>query len=194
MTVKGRPVSRNPNNFLINPAYQQVFRDAHAANFSGQSHLSDMDKEGVDVGILLPTAGMYAIWSDHIDAPLAAAMARAYNNYLADYCKTDKTRLKGIALLPLQNIEESVIELRRAVKDLGFVAAFMRACKRLFRRAALFGWCSPLRAARSIFDTAVRYVSLAISVSPLSMDLTNFLIWVRMVARCAMFWARLTFS
>ncbi|MEC9140739.1 MAG: amidohydrolase family protein [Chloroflexota bacterium] len=127
MTVKGRPVSRNPNNFLVNPAYQQVFRDAYAANFSGQSHLSDMDKEGVDVGILLPTAGMYAIWSDHIDAPLAAAMARAYNNYLADYCKTDKTRLKGIALLPLQNIEESVIELRRAVKDLGFVAAFMRS-------------------------------------------------------------------
>jgi predicted TIM-barrel fold metal-dependent hydrolase len=127
MTVKGRPVSRNQTNFFTNSVYQKVYSDTLAADFSGKSHLADMDKEGVDVGILLPTAGLYAIWSDHIDAPLAAAMARAYNNYLADYCKADSKRLKGVALLPLQSVEESVVELRRAVKELGFVAAFMRS-------------------------------------------------------------------
>ena len=102
MIVNGRPVSRNAVNFLANPIYRETFADAVSENFSPQSHLADMDIEGVDVGLLLPTAGLYAIWSDHIDAELAAALARAYNNYLADYCRADASRLKGIALLPLQ--------------------------------------------------------------------------------------------
>ena len=126
MVVNGRPVSRTPLNFLANPTYQQTYAKTVAADFSPQSHLADMDAEGVDVGLLLPTAGLYAIWSDHIDAELAAALARAYNDYLADYCRADASRLKGIALLPLQSVEESVAELRRAVRDLGFVAGFMR--------------------------------------------------------------------
>ena len=127
MIVNGRPVSRNAGNFLANPIYRDTFADAISQNFSPQSHLADMDIEGVDVGLLLPTAGLYAIWSDHIDAELAAALARAYNNYLADYCRADASRLKGIALLPLQSVEASVEELRRAVGELGFVAGFLRS-------------------------------------------------------------------
>ena len=127
MVVNGRPVSRNAVNFLASPAYQAVYANAVAADFSAQSHLADMDVEGVDVGLLLPTAGMFAIWSDHIDADLAAAMAQAYNDYLADYCSADGRRLKGIALLPLQSVEASVEELRRAVGELGFVAGFLRS-------------------------------------------------------------------
>ena len=127
MVVSGRPVSRAPINFLANAAYRELYANAVAADFSPQSHLADMDAEGVDVGLLLPTAGLYAIWSDHIDAELAAALARAYNNYLADYCRADANRLKGVALLPLQSVEESVAELRRSVNDLGFVAGFLRS-------------------------------------------------------------------
>ena len=127
MVVNGRPVSRNAANFIGNPTYRGVFADAVSQDFSPQSNLADMDIEGVDVGLLLPTAGMYAIWSDHIDAELASAIAVAYNDWLADYCRADARRLKGIALLPLQSVEASAEELRRCVKDLGFVAGFLRS-------------------------------------------------------------------
>lgn len=127
MVVNGRPVSRNAGNFIANATYRNVFADAVSQDFSPQSQLADMDIEGVDVGLLLPTAGMYAIWSDHIDAEMASAMAVAYNDYLADYCRADARRLKGIALLPLQSVEASVEELRRSVTELGFVAGFLRS-------------------------------------------------------------------
>ena len=103
-----------------------VFQDALSAGFDAASHLKDMDREGVDVGVLLPTRGMYVIWADHIDTDLSAALCRAYNNWLHSYCAADSRRLKGVALIPLQGTEEAKAELRRAVLELGFVGAYMR--------------------------------------------------------------------
>ncbi|MCH7914455.1 MAG: amidohydrolase family protein [Deltaproteobacteria bacterium] len=46
-------------------------------------------------------------------------IARGYNNWLFEYCKADRERLKGVALVPLQDPSEAVNELKRCVKDLG---------------------------------------------------------------------------
>ena len=124
--VKGREVTRARPDFLAAPEYRRIFAGATAAGFSPASHLADMDREGVDVGILLPTAGMYALWADHIDLALAGAMARAYNNWLHDFCSADRARLRAVALIPLQGVDDAIAELLRAVTDLGCVAAFMR--------------------------------------------------------------------
>jgi predicted TIM-barrel fold metal-dependent hydrolase len=102
------------------------FTDARASGFSPQATLRDMDREGVDVAVLLPGAGLYAVWGDHLDAPLAAALCRAYNTWMADYCRASPGRLKGVALLPLQGVIEAVGELRRAVEELGMVGALVR--------------------------------------------------------------------
>jgi predicted TIM-barrel fold metal-dependent hydrolase len=56
------------------------------------------------------------------DKDLACAVARVYNNWLADYCKADSRRLKGVALTAIQDPVEAVKELRRAVEKLKFVA------------------------------------------------------------------------
>lgn len=90
------------------------------------ANLADMDKEGVDVAILFPSAGLSVIWGDHVAPVLAAALCRAYNNWLAEYCRADANRLKGLALIPLQDPDEAVGELRRSIKDLGMVGAFVR--------------------------------------------------------------------
>ena len=126
IVVKGRAVSDPRPSYLDVPSYRRVFQDAMAAGFDASSHLKDMDKEGVDVGVLLPTRGMYVIWADHIDTDLSAALCRAYNNWLHSYCAADSRRLKGVALIPIQGTEAAKVELRRAVQELGFVAAYMR--------------------------------------------------------------------
>ena len=126
IVVKDRLVANPRPDYLQGPSYKRTFADALASGFTAHSHLQDMDKEGVDVAVLLPTKGMYIIWADHIDTALSAALCRAYNNWLQSYCATDPRRLKGVALVPLQGEQEAIAELRRAVQDLGFVAVYMR--------------------------------------------------------------------
>ncbi len=70
---------------------------------SSSANLADMDKEGVDVGILFPSAGLSVIWGDHVTPVLAAALCRAYNNWPAELCRADAQRLKRLALIPLHD-------------------------------------------------------------------------------------------
>ena len=51
---------------------------------------------------------------------LAAATCRAYNRWLADYCKPYPDRLFGVAMLPMQSVELAIAEMRFARKELGF--------------------------------------------------------------------------
>lgn len=52
-------------------------------------------------------------------------MVRAYNDWLAEFCAADPTRLFGVAALPFQDPVAAATELRRAHEQLGFGAAFV---------------------------------------------------------------------
>ena len=92
--------------------------------FDPQQRLRDMDTEGIDVGVLYPTVSFF--FPEIPDHELHAALCRAYNDWLADFCRADPHRLVGIALLPLDDVEASIAELERAVAKLGFRGAFFR--------------------------------------------------------------------
>ena len=47
-----------------------------------EGQLASMDKAGIDISFLYPTYGLYFIGVDDTDAPFAAALARAYNDWL----------------------------------------------------------------------------------------------------------------
>ena len=53
-------------------------------------------------------------------------MCRAYNRWLADYCKPYPDRLFGIAMLPMQSIDLAIEEMRFARKQLGMKGGFLR--------------------------------------------------------------------
>ena len=85
-----------------------------------RSRLADMDIQGIDIAALFPGFSLRACgWIE--DPDLACAIARAYNNWLHAYCQSAPERLKGLAVLPFQDMQESVRELRRAVNELGFI-------------------------------------------------------------------------
>src|SRR5262245_11201489 len=84
-----------------------------------KARLVDMDSEGIDVAVLFG-AGLAGTLPALEDAGLAAALATARNTWLAEYCAADPQRIKGTAALAQQNIDASVGELRRTVKELGF--------------------------------------------------------------------------
>jgi uncharacterized protein len=97
---------------------------ARAGAFDPAARLVDMDAEGIDVAVLYPTIGL-GFWAIRNPAT-AVAVARAYNDWLADYCAADPERLRGAAMVPFQSPEGAVLELRRAREELGLCSAFVR--------------------------------------------------------------------
>lgn len=87
--------------------------------------LGILDEGGMEAAILYPTAGLGIGWVREPD--FAVALCRAYNNFLHQEFITVSPRLRGVALLPFQDVPEAVKELRRAVTELGMVGAFAPA-------------------------------------------------------------------
>jgi len=100
--------------------------DARARGFDGVSQLNAMDKEGLDVAVMYPSIGLGIMMREEINPKLAAAVARAYNNWLYDFCQTDPKRMKGAAMISAHDVTEAVKEAKRAVTELGFVGVFAR--------------------------------------------------------------------
>jgi predicted TIM-barrel fold metal-dependent hydrolase len=107
-----------------------------------------LDREGLDKAVLYPTIGL--LWEAEVeDAELSLAYCRAYNRWIADFCRESGGRLVPIAHLTLLDVEGSVRELERAVKD-GckgmFVAPFnhLRNAHGDPRHDALFAKCEEL--------------------------------------------------
>jgi predicted TIM-barrel fold metal-dependent hydrolase len=86
--------------------------------------LQDMDTESIDLAMLFPSMSFFVC--EVADPELDAALCRAYNDWLADYCAADRARLFGVALLPLQDVEASIRELERCAERHGFHGAFFR--------------------------------------------------------------------
>ena len=138
--VDGEPVSdshRRPRRstedfgyiFASSKSWRETFADALAAGFDPASNLRDMDREGIDLSVLFPTLGLYIMWRDNLDTELSAAICRAYNTWLAEYCSYNASRLHGVALIPLQDPARAVTELRHAKEKLGLVGIFWRPNK-----------------------------------------------------------------
>lgn len=81
-----------------------------------------MDDLSFGAAVLYPTYGLSHSWL--VDADLAIAAARAYNDWLAATYLTSP-RLKGMALLPMQEPDAAVDELRRSVTELGMLGAVL---------------------------------------------------------------------
>ncbi len=84
--------------------------------------LNAMDTEGIDVSIVFRTLAGQVTTIDDMEPAFAAALCRAFNRWLFDFCKSDAQRLKLAAIVPLQEPALAIEEARFAVRELGAVA------------------------------------------------------------------------
>ena len=92
-------------------------------NPSPDDWLRFLDKTGISWTVLYPTAGLA---TGRIMAEEWAVVAcRAYNTWLYERFLRNSTRLRGVALLPFQDVDAAVCELRRAVKELGMLGGML---------------------------------------------------------------------
>lgn len=86
--------------------------------------VTDMDTMGIDQALVFPT--MFNEYLPLVESPdIAHALARAYNDWVWDFCKAVPNRLFPVAVLPTQNVSLAVKEARR-VGRLGFRAVLIR--------------------------------------------------------------------
>lgn len=89
-----------------------------------EERLAAMDTQEIDTAVLYPTAGLGI--GRVRETAFAVALCRAYNDFIAEYCKASP-RLKAVANLPVQSGQEAARELNRAVTRLGLVGGMLAA-------------------------------------------------------------------
>ncbi len=81
------------------------------------ARIKDMDLDHIQATFLYPNVGLDFFMGQVRLAPdLLAPVCRAYNDYLSEWCSTHKKRLFGIGLVPCENIDEAVAELKHLAK------------------------------------------------------------------------------
>ena len=79
-----------------------------------EEHIKDMDIDGVDVSIVYPTVSLLLYTVP--DSALLTEISRTYNDWLAEFCKAIPKRLKGIAMINVDDVQQAVKELERCHK------------------------------------------------------------------------------
>src|SRR5439155_108585 len=104
----------------------EKYREEEARNFDNVAQVRAMDKEGLDIAILYPSRGLFVLAVDGLDPDLAAAIAKAYNDWMYEFCKAAPDRMYGAAIVAPHDVSSAVEETRRIAKELGFRSILMR--------------------------------------------------------------------
>lgn len=85
-------------------------------NFDPHARVKDMDIEGVDVDMILPSGGVAAFCSLD-DVGIELAMYEAYHRFLRDYCAPYPDRLTAAMMVSGRDVARSVAEIRRCGRE-----------------------------------------------------------------------------
>jgi predicted TIM-barrel fold metal-dependent hydrolase len=115
------------------PDQEAAYAEAEARGWDATAQLEAMDREGVDQTVLFPTRGLFVlaldsteqIGADGLEPDFAAAIARAYNDWLHDFARAAPERLYGAAMVAPHDVPAAVDEVRRCVQEYGFRALFL---------------------------------------------------------------------
>ena len=117
--VRESGLSTRPN---VTPGEDKVahrYARPLARDYDAVSQVEAMDAEGLDVAVLFRTFPLHC--DDRLEPEYANALCRAWNDWVADFCKESPERLKPSALITLHDVDMAVDEARRAVTGLGAV-------------------------------------------------------------------------
>jgi predicted TIM-barrel fold metal-dependent hydrolase len=99
-----------------------VWEDVRKAAYDPYEMLKENEADGVWGSAMQPSQGLF--WYRLPDSALLSEICRVYNDWIADFCKANPERIKGIAMLNVDDVGVACSELERAAK-LGLVGAFI---------------------------------------------------------------------
>jgi predicted TIM-barrel fold metal-dependent hydrolase len=81
-------------------------------DWSGEVRLQDMDEEGVDVHMMVPSGA-----NGHRNPEVEIGFIRANHRYLHEFCSVSPHRLKSLIVASSRCVDESVKEIRRWARE-----------------------------------------------------------------------------
>ncbi len=85
-------------------------------DFDPHARVHDMDFEGIDVNVVLPSGGIPAFCSLD-DVSVELSMYEAFHRFIGDYCASYPERLKSVILVSGRDVAGSVAEVHRCGKE-----------------------------------------------------------------------------
>jgi uncharacterized protein len=154
--VEGRSYGFSPAPTCIPGAFSDpgtpvTWDDLLPGGYDPAARLAVLDEEGFARAIFFPS--IYLLSGDIVDPAVAGANARAYNNWVADFCSQDPQRLFAFGVAPLQDVDEAVREIERAAA-LGLRGVTIRP-ERYHGLAIDAAACEPFWAAAQANDLTV---------------------------------------
>jgi len=106
------------------------------AAYEPHAYLGAMDLEGVAGAVIFPTEGLYLYRVANV--PLLGAICRAYNRWIAEVCATEPRRLKGVAMINVDDVDAAVREIEASARSglaIGMIPVFPSAGQSYLSRA-----------------------------------------------------------
>ncbi len=88
------------------------FEDVRPGAYVPEEKLKDMEADGVWGELVYPTCGLHAY--NIPDGALLSAICRVYNDWITEFCSGHPDRIKAIAMINLDDVQDGVRELQRA--------------------------------------------------------------------------------
>lgn len=111
------------HGLMFNPPDSFGITDGVFKDPGPKGWLEFMDKAGLEAAVLYPTGALG--YGRIIDVDFAIQACAAYNDWLSEAYVRSDSRFKGMALIPMQEPQAAVEELRRAINELGMVGAMV---------------------------------------------------------------------
>jgi predicted TIM-barrel fold metal-dependent hydrolase len=104
------------------PAIHGLSRAEGINPFTPAGVVADADRDGIDQLVFYPSFGLCAPSIE--DHALAVGFTRLYNEWIADFCRRGNGRFHGVAVIPVEWVDDAVAILREG-KKLGLVCAMI---------------------------------------------------------------------
>lgn len=88
-----------------------TFEQVRPAAYHPASYIAENELDGVWGSVIYPSQGL-VLFGVPVTDVVTAAM-KGYNDWLADFCSHDTARLKGLAMINLDDVDDAVRELER---------------------------------------------------------------------------------
>jgi uncharacterized protein len=101
------------------------WEDIRPGGYDPKARLAEMDVDLVDAAVFYPTPRVSHLVIANPDPDFHLALVRAYNDWLAEYCSHDPSRLGGIMMVPNRGVKQAVAEVERMIGAPGIVGAMI---------------------------------------------------------------------
>ena len=108
----------NPEDLRMSAKWENV----RPGGFMIDDRIKDLNADGVDGEVIYPTEGLLAYNTG--DPELLTVICATYNEAMSEFCSPAPDRLKGIAMINVDDVESAVKEMQRS-RQMGLVGAMI---------------------------------------------------------------------